>query len=220
MLKTRRALGVLKFRFLFGALELYRPIDNVVNIILRKKQKTKVFCIGDFKTGTTSLFYALKILGFRTSRLFKRQYFIKNTEEAYANKMRKYSYDAFVDFPMGYYELYKILDKVFPGSKFILTVRDEESFRKSYFNYFKNSQIYKFATPEMIEKRIIEKKERNKEVLRYFKNRKDQFLVLNIIDGDGWEKLCPFLDKPMPDRPFPHKNIGKYRKKQQKLHNK
>jgi hypothetical protein len=37
---------------------------------------------------------------------------------------------------------------------------------------------------------------------------------MNTIEGDGWEKLCNFLDKPIPQIPYPHKNIGKYRKKE------
>ncbi len=24
--------------------------------------------------------------------------------------------------------------------------------------------------------------------------------------GDGWEPLCRFLDVPVPDEPFPHRN--------------
>jgi len=33
---------------------------------------------------------------------------------------------------------------------------------------------------------------------------KDQLLVMDIAAGDGWEKLCPFLEQPVPDCPFPH----------------
>lgn len=217
MLKIKRVIGILKFKFLLGSLECYRPIDNVINIILRKKHETKIFCIGDFKTGTTSLYYALKILGIRTARLFKRRCYMLKNDDVFINKIKIYSYDAFVDFPMGYSDLYKKLDKAFPGSKFILTLRDEESFKKSYYNYYKNSHIYKYATPGRLEKRILRKKKRNEGVIKYFEGRENQFLILNVIDGEGWKKLCPFLNKPIPDRPFPRKNVGKYRKKQQKL---
>jgi hypothetical protein len=30
---------------------------------------------------------------------------------------------------------------------------------------------------------------------------------MNICDGEGWEKLCSFLNKPIPDVPFPKENI-------------
>jgi len=35
---------------------------------------------------------------------------------------------------------------------------------------------------------------------------KDKLLVLNV--RDGWEPLCKFLGKDVPDVPFPHKNVG------------
>ena len=32
---------------------------------------------------------------------------------------------------------------------------------------------------------------------------------MDITKGDGWEKLCQFLDKPIPKNiPFPSNNIG------------
>jgi Sulfotransferase domain len=33
-----------------------------------------------------------------------------------------------------------------------------------------------------------------------------RLLVMNIIGGDGWEVLCPFLGVPIPSVPFPHEN--------------
>lgn len=30
-------------------------------------------------------------------------------------------------------------------------------------------------------------------------------LVLNLIAGEGWKKLCRLLERPVPDMPFPHK---------------
>jgi hypothetical protein len=33
--------------------------------------------------------------------------------------------------------------------------------------------------------------------------------VNSIYEGDGWEKLCPFLGKPIPDAPFPVENTAK-----------
>src|SRR5262245_60652711 len=33
-----------------------------------------------------------------------------------------------------------------------------------------------------------------------------RLLVMDITAGEGWEKLCPFLDMPMPSRPFPNVN--------------
>ena len=49
-------------------------------------------------------------------------------------------------------------------------------------------------------------------VMRYFEGRND-LLVMNIVEGDGWNKLCGFLGRPLPDVPFPHKNRAKPRRK-------
>ena len=38
----------------------------------------------------------------------------------------------------------------------------------------------------------------------------DRLLVLDLRDGIGWEKLCAFLDKPVPAQPFPHKNSTEF----------
>jgi hypothetical protein len=43
-----------------------------------------------------------------------------------------------------------------------------------------------------------------KNVIEYFKDRPEDLLILNIFEGDGWDKLCDFLSIPVPDVPFPH----------------
>lgn len=35
---------------------------------------------------------------------------------------------------------------------------------------------------------------------------KDRTLVVKLEDGLGWEQICPFLDKPIPDEPYPKPN--------------
>jgi hypothetical protein len=34
----------------------------------------------------------------------------------------------------------------------------------------------------------------------------DRLLVIDICAREGWETLCPFVGKPIPDAPFPHVN--------------
>lgn len=43
----------------------------------------------------------------------------------------------------------------------------------------------------------------NKEVLEYFKG-SDRFLVHSVFEGDGWEKLCKFVNKEVPNIPYPN----------------
>jgi len=45
----------------------------------------------------------------------------------------------------------------------------------------------------------------NNSVIKYFSGRSD-FLILNFEDGDGWGKLCNFLNMPVPQIPLPHAN--------------
>ena len=48
-------------------------------------------------------------------------------------------------------------------------------------------------------------REYNRGVLEYFQGR-DDLLVMDIEQGDGWDKLCDFLGCPVPDKPLPWKN--------------
>lgn len=43
-----------------------------------------------------------------------------------------------------------------------------------------------------------------KNAREYFQERPQDFLIMNIPAGDGWEKLCPFLEiEKIPEAPFP-----------------
>ena len=44
------------------------------------------------------------------------------------------------------------------------------------------------------------------DVTSYFKDRPNDFLLIDIIEGDGWEKLCKFLNCDIPDVAFPNTN--------------
>ena len=90
--------------------------------------QSKVFGIGLSKTGTTSLARALEILGYNTrdylgvTRYSPGDLTSIDLDEVNAN-------DAFTDTPIP--SFYRELDKMYPGSKFILTVRDMDGWLKS-----------------------------------------------------------------------------------------
>jgi len=183
----------------------YQKIHHFFIPIFKKKSDHKVFCVGFWKTGTTSIYQAFTLLGYRAGRLINVG---KEPKQGWIPYIKKCNYDAFTDDPMSF--IYKELDKTFPGSKFILTERDKKSFAKSYINYFEGTEFEK--SPDEVDE-ILEKYEKhNQDVKDYFKDRPDDLLVIDVIGGEGWEKLCPFLDKPVPSQPFPHKNKGRYRK--------
>lgn len=213
----------IKWKIFFILLKLYWPLQKMHNFFIssiKENNQTKVFCIGTYKTGTTSLHKALKILGYKSPRLFAWPVFWKYGDKSYIKELKKTNYNAFVDFPFGHNEfvdfplghndLYKKIDVSIPGSKFILTIRDSECLKKSRFNFYKNSPWSSIMTDNLSEK-IKHISERNDEIISYFKNRKSQLLVMDITKGDGWDKLCNFLNKSIPNKPFPHKNRGKYK---------
>ncbi len=114
---------------------------------------------------------------------------------------------------------YEKLDAHYPNSKFILTVRSSEKWLNSCKNHYKDKGTPLFAEiygqgnhyplgneDVWLERYLLH----NKSVREYFKSRPNDFLELNWENGDGWEKLCQFLGKPVPNRPFPHANKGKY----------
>ena len=177
------------------------------------RSKTKIFGIGFHKTGTTSLARALYILGYNVTGYFgvhdpdirKNVY-----DQAYRLAQR---YDAVQDTPWPV--LYKELDRWFPGSKFILTVRAPEAWMRSVKKHFKRHRIaahewiYGVSTAVGNESTYIQRfQEHSREVLEYFQDRPDDLLVMDIAEGDGWEKLCPFLGADRPPFNFPSANAA------------
>jgi hypothetical protein len=173
--------------------------------------KAKIFCIGFHKTGTKSLAAALRQLGYSVTGpngVWNPN--IARDAHRIADKLVK-RFDAFQDNPWPL--LYKELDRDYPGSRFILSVRSPASWIDSLVRYFGEDEsptrrwIYGVGTPRGNEAVYLERFERhNREVLAHFKDRPDDLLVMDIGQGDGWEKLCPFLGNEIPDTPFPHSN--------------
>ena len=173
----------------------------------------KIFGIGLSRTGTLSLARALRELGYKTSHYPKPPLMpeLATTIE---------NYDAACDTPIAL--AYKDLDKIFLNSKFILTTRSLESWMNSCrnFKHFrrelkgqgKQVRLSLYNYNGFSERRFrITYLRHHGNVLNYFEYRND-LLIMDITKGDGWEKLCKFLDKNIPDKPFPHKHKTKVHK--------
>lgn len=177
----------------------------------------KIFGIGFHKTGTSTLDQALTILGYKVGgphTNLAKFLFENNLDEIWKIADQ---FDALQDNPWPL--LYKELDKKYPNSKFVLTLRDEGKWLKSLVNHFGETDtemrrwIYGVGHPKGNENIYLERyKNFNKEVLDYFKNRQDDFICLSWENGDNWQKLCPFLNKQIPKIDFPHANKGRYTK--------
>jgi len=132
------------------------------------------------------------------------------------------AHDALTDTPIP--SFYRLLDARFLGSKFILTVRDSEGWLKSCKKQFnerfaqaqtdahKRLFIDLYGTDVFDEHRFVSGYDRFVTGVReYFKDRPDDLLVINVAAGEGWKKLCPFVEKPVPEEAFPKANVTQVR---------
>ena len=189
-----------------------QKIKNYFIGFKKDKHDYKIFCIGAPKTATTSLHKALKILDYDSCRVLYWSYYQKYGEDKYIQKIKKVNFESFVDYPFGENNFYKKIDEEIPNSKFILTIRDPVLLKKSYIKFFENTHWPVKEKIKNIDNQIKHIEKRNKEVLSYFKNDNCKLLVMDITKGDGWGKLCSFLNKPTPKKQFPYKNKGRYKK--------
>jgi len=88
--------------------------------------RTKIFLIGRNKTGTTSVGSALASFGFRLGNQPKAELLMEDWSKRDFRRLIKYckKADAFQDVPFSLDYTYQIMDYAFPGSKFILTIRN------------------------------------------------------------------------------------------------
>ncbi len=191
------------------------------------EKENKVFGIGFHKTGTTSLAQALEVLGYKTvhgdgknsplhegteGRMLINDYIKKGDYELPTFDI----YDAFTDNP--YFSIWREITEIYPEAKYILTIRNEDEWIDSCVRYLSGRRVrpmrkWKFgkhanpAKNSASKKRWLEEyRKHNEEIINYFEKHNKDLLVMDITKGDGWEKLCPFLGKEMPDTSFPHKN--------------
>ena len=106
---------------------------------------------------------------------------------------------------------YKELYDLYPNALYILTIRDPDAWLKSTKYYKKLASISNLVPgyEEMQKKiKLISKpyfKTFNTKVVEFFKNKPGKLLIMNISQGDGWDKLCKFLEISYDENePFPH----------------
>src|SRR5271155_5357200 len=188
---------------------------------------TRIFGIGLHKTATTSLHVALCTLGYDSAHWPSGDWARDIWDEMNAggrSKTLERSY-ALSDLPICL--LYQKLDAAYPGSKFILTVRDESKWIESvraHWSYERNPHRWEWDTYPIsnrlhqalygrktfdAEVFLSRYREHNAEVLRYFGSRVgtlreySDLLVMDMDAGADWLELCRFLGKPVPRAPYP-----------------
>lgn len=162
----------------------------------------KVFGIGLSRTGAQTLNDCLEMLGYRS-------HFVLIDDDLEALLPR---FDAFTHFPL--VERYAELDRRFPDSKFILTVREREDWLQSceFRTSLPGASTASLALLERVygsetfdHSLFSDTYDRyHNEVKRHFAGRGGSLLILDLCGGEGFEKLCPFLGKEIPHEPFPH----------------
>lgn len=191
--------------------------------------KTKIFGIGFQKTGTSSLNKALQILGFNAVGGIRINHpkgvalpAPLQTADILALALATAKQaDAFNDNPWPL--LYREMDRAFPGAKFVLTMRDPEHWLFSMVRHFGDTPndtmqwIYGVPYPKGHEAQVLRVyNAHNDAVCRYFAARPGDFLKIDFEQGDGWQKLCPFLGRPIPSDAFPHDNRAEERERKRR----
>lgn len=172
---------------------------------------TKIFCIGLNKTGTISLHQALEMLGVRSLHWGGPPSGAKVGEALKAGRPLVEGFpdfDAFSDIA-ALSKRYPLLAEQYPGCKFILTTRPMEGWVESRRRHVLRNQeraargeytgTFLTIEPDAWRAEFIEHHEG---VAAFFADR-DDLLTMRVTEGDGFEKLCPFLGLPVPAEPFP-----------------
>lgn len=171
-----------------------------------------IFNVGLSRAGTTSLTEALNILGipslhneYKGKKL--QDIANKNIEsnQKVFHKLDKV-YNGYSDFN-GEWMLEELYTQ-YENSKFIFLMRDFETWQESR-NYLFTYEIDPIENQEGIANTTKDNYlKRIDHVRQFFNNKpKQRFLEMNIIEGDGWKKLCNFLNiEKIPTVPFPHEH--------------
>jgi hypothetical protein len=170
----------------------------------------RVFGIGLNKTGTTSLTRALALLGYST--LHHDTDAEETLRRAHREGVALLTYapeaDAYLDI-RAVEEWFDILDQQYPGSRFVLTTRNVESWLHSREKHVLRNQARAEAGDYDGRWLVVDKEgwrrewhEHHDRVRAYFAGRSN-LLEMDITAGDGWDRLAPFLGVAVPSQPFP-----------------
>ena len=218
--------------------------QNIIeqNIIEQNVSINKIICVGQPKTGTKTLKQIFVQLGRKASG--DPLCFLRNNSDyltvndipidtnnffyniSYLQKNLEI-FDFFHDVPYSFN--YELIDKQYPDSKFILTIRDEDDWFKSLFHYVR------LPLPECSPKKLLnaiyhheiileEHKEEviglyrkyNNDVITYFKDTPEKLLIVNLCDknkntSEIIQKISDFTKLTISNNfVFPHENSQKY----------
>ena len=214
----------------------------------------KIFGIGYNKTASTTLEAILRHYGFRLPKQLEQEQALAGVPfNGDFSKLRDFiaEYDAFQDVPFSQFDTYIACDVLYPGSKFILTIRDPDHWFASYVRYYRKA--YGFTPEEELNEASFLGKDlylfpgyvhglmrhsllvandqncvapdwskvfdpthfkalymqRNTAIVRYFSNRPQDLLVIDLSKEVDTSRIVAFLGLTKEKIiPVPHLNIG------------
>lgn len=186
--------------------------------LLRWAVFNKVFGIGLSRTGTLSLTAALNRLSIPTIHFPSDDLTFEQLRSGDFQLKVLDKFRGICDTPVAPY--YPQLDEEFPGSKFILTIRDRDEWLSSTERFWRRTaRIQRLPYCRFVNTSVYGVWEYSRDrfgyiydlhlsnARRYFRDSPAKYLEMNICAGDGWSKLASFLGRSDPMIPFPHEDI-------------
>lgn len=183
-----------------------------------RPDRPRVFCLGLNKTGTSSFHEAMTILGYTPLHWGGPP--VRDLVQAAIDEDAPLLthidpvYDAFSDIVLLSKNCAR-LDRQYPGSRFVLTVRPVDAWLESRKRHVENNIRKRdegkydgdFVVVDLDGWRA-EWDAHLASVHEYFAGR-DDFVEVDLTRDPGWEPLCELVDRPIPDTPFPWANRGR-----------
>lgn len=184
------------------ALEVNRPGRSVLRAyrrVCRRRdpRKPRVLCVGFRKTGTTSLGMALRQLGFAHCGFDRDLWDALRRGEVERCLRFASHFDSLDDVPWSEPTFIAAFRRRFPGSRYVMLLREEESWLRSFLGYFGPRWTPGDALTAL--------RDHNARVEALLAD-EPHVLRMNLCGGEGYEILCPFLGMETPATPFPWAN--------------
>ena len=207
----------------FGCGVVFRNFDR--HPIEMAPLPTRVFGIGWHKTATVSLHHALTLLGLSCahwpSAHWAKAVWGEMTSQGRSVTLERFYAACDTPIPLLYEQLYK----AYPNSKFILTLRDEEDWLESIEAHWSDTNPFRkewdhdpwshkahqiMYGRKDFDREVFRQRYRkhNADVLEFFKDKPKDLLVMDMSNGGNpWFSLCGFLRFPIPEVPYPKRNV-------------
>lgn len=177
--------------------------------------RRKIFGVGLSKTGTSSLCQALRMLGYRAAHNPTDDESMLGLLSGNLRCRAIKENGAVCDIMFSRH--FRELDRLYPGSLFILTERDREGWHASCARHWSGRAVSlsRLWNEELIDFQVYGTAvyrrslfddtydQHCKAVIEHFSG-SDRLLRLNICAGEGWVKLCGPLGAAVPAVSFPH----------------